>query len=121
MGIWVEQITTADALLAASDSPAAVAAPTVATPMDQSHEALMRRYRGLPAAPQTAPTPDQTALAGGVGQTNNLLTLVCRAVSLTSVDSSANPSIAYAVESEIKNSPMVDPACHAAFGEHFAG
>ena len=41
--------------------------------------------------------------------TNNLLTLVCRAVSLTSVDSSANPSIAYAVESEIKKSPMVDP------------
>ena len=109
VGIWIEQITTLDALLAANGAPGAAVAAVAAPPaaVDTSREARMRRYRGE-TAPQPAPTPDQTALSG-VGQTNNLLTLVCRAVSLTSVDSSANPSIAYAVESEIKNSPMVDP------------
>jgi hypothetical protein len=48
------------------------------------------------------------AAAAGVAANTNSIALVCRAVSLTAVDSSANPSIAYAVESEIKNSPMVD-------------
>jgi type IV pilus assembly protein PilM len=109
VGIWIEQITTLDALLAADGAPGAAVTAVAAPPpaVDTSREARMRRYRGE-TAPQPAPTPDQTALSGA-GQTNNLLTLVCRAVSLTSVDSSANPSIAYAVESEIKNSPMVDP------------
>ncbi len=103
VGIWIEQITTLDALLAANGTPeaAAPAAPQV----DTTRYGRMARYRGVAALPEPAPTPDQTV----VQTTNNLLTLVCRAVSLTSVDSSANPSIAYAVENEIKKSPMVDP------------
>ena len=39
----------------------------------------------------------------------NIITLVCRAVNLTSLDPSASSAIAYAVENEIKASPMVDP------------
>ena len=46
----------------------------------------------------------QTADAG----TNKVITLICRAVNLSGVDPSANSAIAYAVENEIKNSPMVD-------------
>jgi len=44
------------------------------------------------------------------GATTNIVTLICRAVDLSknSGDASANSEIAYAVESEIKNSPMVD-------------
>lgn len=48
-----------------------------------------------PNAPQTANT--------------NMITMVCRAVNLTSIDPSANSEIAYAVENEIKASPMIDP------------
>ena len=40
--------------------------------------------------------------------TNNTITLVCRAVSLASVESSANKSIAFDVLKEIQNSPLVD-------------
>ncbi len=69
--------------------------------------------RGLPAdmAGRVAPPPQPTDpnAAAQAGANTNGIILVCRAVSLTSVDSSANPSIAYAVESEIKNSPLVDP------------
>jgi len=61
---------------------------------------------------------DASATAPGMpaGQPNNAgqsvtntITLIFRAVSLTSVDSSANPDIAFAVQNEIKQSPLVDP------------
>jgi hypothetical protein len=44
----------------------------------------------------------------GEASTNSAITVVCRAVNLASVDASANSQIAYAVENEIKNSPLVD-------------
>jgi type IV pilus assembly protein PilM len=58
-----------------------------------------------------SPATDANGQPMPVVQTGNtnMLTLVCRAVSLTGVDASANPSIAYAVENEIKSSPLVDP------------
>jgi type IV pilus assembly protein PilM len=53
---------------------------------------------GVPAAPQ--PTPDQSGA----------ITLVCRAVDLTQMDSSAdNKEIFYAVERELKATPVFDP------------
>ena len=76
VGIWIEQIGSADATAAAAGGP-----------------------------PGSTPPP-----AGTSTPTTNSIMLVCRAVSLSAVDSSANPSIAYAVETEIKNSPMIDPA-----------
>lgn len=45
---------------------------------------------------------------GGSMAPTNYITLLCRAVNLTSVDPSANTEIAYAVENEIKKSPLVD-------------
>jgi type IV pilus assembly protein PilM len=39
----------------------------------------------------------------------SVITLVCRAVNLTSVDPSANSEIAYAVENELKECPIFDP------------
>jgi type IV pilus assembly protein PilM len=98
VGIWIEQIIPSNAMTTAGMAPP----PTGGNPMDVYN-------RGNPTP--TPPPPDATgnpAAAGGLS--TNSITLVCRAVSLTSVDSSANPSIAYAVETEIKNSPMVDPA-----------
>jgi type IV pilus assembly protein PilM len=48
-----------------------------------------------------------SARSGGVTSTNYVV-LVCRAVNLTSLDPSANSEIAYAVENELKNCPLVD-------------
>jgi hypothetical protein len=53
--------------------------------------------------------PPGSAAPPAAGSANNAITLVCRAVNLTSLDPSASSEIAYAVENEIKNSPLVDP------------
>jgi len=60
---------------------------------------------GMPANPDD---PNAVTPEGTVASTN-IVTLVCRAVNLTAIDPSANSEIAYAVESEIKKSPLVDP------------
>jgi hypothetical protein len=49
------------------------------------------------------------------GSTNNVITLVCRAVRLVGVDA-PDSEIAYAVENEIKNSPFVDPKATSLVG-----
>jgi type IV pilus assembly protein PilM len=64
-------------------------------------------------AGSSALMPGGMPLSGGAGQpaagnTNNVITLVCRAVNLTSLDPSANSEIAYAVEDELRKSPLVD-------------
>jgi type IV pilus assembly protein PilM len=66
---------------------------------------------GMPGTPPPPDLPVRASMNDAAGQanTNSLITIVCRAVSLTSVDSSANTAIAYAVENELKNLPMVDP------------
>ena len=61
---------------------------------------------GNPNPPPPAGDAAQSATATA---TNNVITLLCRAVNLTSLDPSANSEIAYAVENEIKTSPLVDP------------
>jgi type IV pilus assembly protein PilM len=94
VGIWIEQILPVTAASAA-------AAPT---PTGPSYSQLIQppgEGAQQPGAPGNPAAP--------AGPNTNSIILICRAVSLTSVDSSANPSIAYAVETEIKNSPLVDP------------
>ena len=56
------------------------------------------------ANPMAPPPSDNGTLAQGTP-----ITLVCRAVNLTSVDPSANSETAYAVENQLKNSPVFDP------------
>jgi type IV pilus assembly protein PilM len=80
-GIWIESLSLAGA-------PAAGAPP----PPDDS---------GNPAPPP----PD----AGGSGNPGDTLTLTCRAVSLTAVSASANTDIAFAMLTELKNSPLFVP------------
>jgi len=63
---------------------------------------------GAPAAaPGGVPPPPP---AEGEAQAPNTITLICRAVNLSSVDPSATTEIAYAVESELKASPLFVPA-----------
>jgi hypothetical protein len=112
VGIWIEQITSAAASSGAPGAPPGNM-PGIEMPPGMGIRGLPGfRMRGgeMPPPPNPAP-PDQTGqMAAGQGNANtNTITLICRAVSLTSVDSSANTSIAYAVENEIKSSPLVDP------------
>ncbi len=97
VGIWVENMTSAANLGSSSVSPV-VPMPGMGMPGENPLQPPMQP--GMPA-PVDA---NQAALAN----TNNAITLLCRAVNLTGVDPSANSEIAYAVESEIKKSPLVD-------------
>ena len=90
VGIWIEQMTSAANI---GNSGGGV----VQSAMMPNPE------MGMPPSEMPPPSnPESTA-------TTNLVTMVFRAVNLTSLDPSANSEIAYAVENEIKNSPMVDP------------
>jgi type IV pilus assembly protein PilM len=54
-------------------------------------------------------TPAAGGTSGATPDQNAGITLVCRAVDLSGVDSAANNEIVYAVERELKNAPVFDP------------
>ena len=93
VGIWIEQLTSAPGL----QGSVAQAGPMVPVP--------------VPTGPQepggAAPTPPPATDAAAVMQPP--VSLVCRAVNLSAVDSAANSEIAFAVESELKACPVFDP------------
>ena len=117
VGVWVEQMTSSSSL-GASASAAAVAAPTPG--MDAAMYNRYRRGRSgregrlaaalAPSAevPPVATDPNAPADQTGGSNTNNVITLLCRAVNLTGLDPSANSEIVYTVENEIKKIPLVD-------------
>ena len=109
-GVWVEKMT------AATDLGASAAPPGVPQEMPGAYRGGYRGENGVPnrndmGNPMGTPAASQTDTA------TNGITLLCRAVSLTSVDPSANPEIAYAVGDEIKNSPVVDPKTTQVVGQ----
>jgi hypothetical protein len=83
-GIWIEQLITMT--------------PTGSVP----NTAAGTGFNG--GAPANVANPAQT-------QTNQsgAITLICRAVSLSKVDSAANSDIAYTLENELQASPFFDP------------
>jgi type IV pilus assembly protein PilM len=89
-GIWIEQMTSSANL--SGGGPGA----------------------GGPGGPPPMGAGQQN---NGQSGTTNAVTILCRAVSLTSVDPSANSEIAFAVESEIKNSPVIDPKATQLVGQ----
>jgi len=105
-GIWIEQMTSAASL----GNPSLGASVPMPGMMPGGIPGEGRRMPGemppgmppVEGAPPVQPQPGQEA-------NTNIVTFVCRAINLTSVDPSANSEIAYAVENEIKNSPLVDP------------
>ncbi|HEV2694684.1 MAG TPA: hypothetical protein VG347_17445, partial [Verrucomicrobiae bacterium] len=96
-GIWIEQMITSTSL------GGGTADPTM--PMR------------MPGMPGTENTPAPQADASGQSITN-IITLVCRAVDLAKNggDASANIDMAHAVETEIKNCPMVTGASTSLVG-----
>jgi type IV pilus assembly protein PilM len=68
----------------------------------------------------STPNPEETQSATNApGQTGQevVITLVCRAMSLSSVDPSANSDIAYALQNELQASPYFDPKTTQLTGE----
>ena len=107
-GIWIEQMTSsADAAGTAGVGGGMPSAPGM--PGMPGMRGMSPRNPYENTMPAAAPAPDPNA-AAGAGAATNFFTLVCRAVDLSKIsgDASANPAVAYAVESEIKNSAMVD-------------
>ncbi len=111
-GVWIEQMISSSTIGLAS------AGATMSAPVQGNPEFARNLYReggipggtppGMPPGGPPVP-PTGEAPASGAAATN-LVTFVCRAISLTSVDASANRDIAYAVQEEIKASPLVNPA-----------
>ena len=91
LGIWIDQMTTAGA-----DFGAVL----------------------VPGSRAGFNSNGQPGLSPGVnGSGTNVVMLVFRAINLTAVDPSANSSIAFAVESQIKASPLVDPKATELVGQ----
>jgi len=135
-GVWVEKFLTSTVNSSAMNAympgawggpPMAVAPLPVATgggggEGDPTSEAFRRRYgRFLTARPATAnpegsagPTgPGPTAAAPKLkkaGSTNEISTvaMVCRAVDMSSIQADANTKIAFALQDELRASPMFD-------------
>jgi type IV pilus assembly protein PilM len=85
-GVWIEQFST-DPNLGGQSTGNNYAPPTA--------------YGGRPPG-MVAPAPDASGTTPPAE--GSVISLVCRAVDLTSVDPSANSEIAYAVENELKSS-----------------
>jgi len=100
-GIWIEQLTS----LASTESgntpgrPLSVGGP----PMGYNN--------GPPSGPGMANTTSTLTNQTGA------ITLVCRAVSLSSIDPAANSDIAYTLENELQASPYFDPKATQLVGQ----
>ena len=101
-GIWIEQMITAPGL----GSGTAFSANN-----NNGEPTTIRRHGNpnipMPGSDQSQPVVEATPVASATGNTNSI-TLVCRAVNLTSVDPSAMSDIAYTLEKELQASPGFD-------------
>lgn len=120
-GIWIEQFFSSVAHLGTPDpSGAAGGAPMGAEELT-AQRGVMSRYGGGPsrgmreelAAPPGMPGMPGTpgAALSDTGATNDpaAITVIFRGVSLDHVSPNANKEIAFAVQNELKNSPLLDP------------
>ena len=99
-GVWIEQFTSDPNLGNAVIQQ--ITDPYRQNPYPQPYPQPYPERGPQPYPPQ--PSPEQGVPASpGTGTTNGVITLVCRAVNLTSVDPSANSEIAFEVERELKS------------------
>ena len=113
-GIWIEQMTFSSAA-AVVEAPRRVQAmsPEMAGMPGGMPGGIPPEMGMGPGMGMQPPAPPAGRPRSRRGQTDNkdvtsMITLVFRAVNLSGTDPSANSSIAYAVENEIKASSMVD-------------
>jgi hypothetical protein len=111
-------MTSASNPAASADSSAAAPMPPVGLPGGAPSTAMFFPGFRPPVSGGSAPPADNVGQSlAATTVTNNPITLVCRAVNLTAIDPSANNEIAYAVENEMKNSPLVNPQATQLDGE----
>jgi type IV pilus assembly protein PilM len=126
IGIWVENMTSAPNLgLSTAAGAGAGMAPIPGMGMPPGGMPGMGMPPGampggmpgggMPGEPGGAPPPPADPNQAGAVNTNAVITLVCRAVKLVGVDVT-DSQIAFAVENEIKASPMVDPKATSLVG-----
>lgn len=113
-GIWIDQMISANSAgaLGAGAMPGMEGGvPNPVNPYNPYNRMPEPGMPGMPgaAAPEGGAVPPAGGATPAVNVNTNMITMVCRAISLTSVDASANRDIAYAVQEEIKTSPLVDP------------
>ena len=119
VGIWVEQMTSSANLGASSAVAPGAPMPGMGMAGMPGMRGGMPGMRGMPGepgmAPPPPPAPDQAGQPGTGTATNDVITLVCRAVSLkVTMDPSANnKDIAYVVRDQIAASPLVNPDAKA--------
>ena len=123
-GVWIEQLTsltqgpvTPDAAgggLLGAPPPFAPGMPPSGE-MSAQQRAFMERYgRGMrreaPAPPPAEPgAPTEPGASGGATNDPSAITVTFRGVSLDHVSTTANKELAYAVQTELKASPLFDP------------
>ncbi len=95
-GIWIEQLTSDSNLGTSSDGNAF-------TPQMAPGYGAGRPPGAMPGAVPPAAPPATDANGAAPSESGSVVSLVCRAVNLTSVDPSANSEIAYAVENQLKS------------------
>jgi type IV pilus assembly protein PilM len=105
-GVWIEQMTmnVAQTSVAGHGAPAPAqgAAPNEDNPNPN---------------PSPNPSGEENPAPAAGNTPGNSINLVCRAVNLSNVDPSAISEIAYAVESEMRASPLFDPKTTALSGQ----
>ena len=115
-GIWIENMTFA----AGIGGVAAGSTPGIPTQMPGMIENPAMRARMMPGegAPMPVPVATDPTAAGAAASVTNIVTFICRGVDLSKLsgDASANSQIAFAVESEIKKSTMVDSSATTLVG-----
>lgn len=104
-GIWIEKMLTVPLGGEGVAIQASPAESVAANPYGNSG------VYGNNNAAAANPAPDPAAATPAVPNQGQLdtITLICRAVNLSSIDPSANNDVAYAVENELKASPWFDP------------
>ena len=105
-GIWIENLVVS--VPGADQQNIATAPAAEAPPVENLMNARLLRRPGPPVV-QTGVTPSPSANAPSVPNEITAINLTCRAVSLSAVSPSANKDIAYAVQGELKASPLFVP------------
>ena len=95
-GVWIEQLTMG-------------VVPTSAAGQGVIQPVIQPRYPGQVDVPRQPMPGEGEAPPAATLNPGSTITLVCRAVNLSSVDSAANTSIAYAVLKAFQEDPLFDP------------
>ena len=119
-GIWIEQMISAPNLGAAAGATTAAPIPGMGMPPGMGVPPGMDLPPGaMPPGAMPNPTSMGESPAASIAPAGNknVITLICRAVSLRDVVATANKEIAFTVRAEIAASPMVDPSATVFAGE----